>query len=348
LNAPPFDPRDQPPEATLAAAVAAGLPEIAARRLLAALLGGGVHDAPRWGREFQVPRRLSDRVGPMPRLALERVSVSGRDNFQKLLFRTADGLALETVLIPLHKPGAVSVCLSSQVGCAMGCIFCATARMTKRRNLATWEMIDQFLRAKAIVRDQGRRVTGAVFMGMGEPFLNYDRVMAAAELLRCPYGGAVAGKGITVSTVGLVPEIDRFTAEGRRFRLAISLGAATDAQRARLVPVAARTPVADVMAAARRHADARGGRVMLAYVCIRGENVSEADAQALAALVGDTPVRLDLIEVTDPTGRFEPPTLEELNAFRDALSRHLRQPVVRRYSGGADIQAACGTLAGGA
>jgi 23S rRNA (adenine2503-C2)-methyltransferase len=344
--APPFDPRDHPPEATVAAAVAAGLPEIAARRLLAALLGHGVHEPTRWGREFQVPRRLSDRVGPMPRLELERVAVSERDNFQKILFRTHDGLALETVLIPLHKPGAVSVCLSSQVGCAMGCVFCATARMSKRRNLATWEIIDQFLQAKERVRAQGRRVTGAVFMGMGEPFLNYDRVMAAAELLRCSYGAAVAGKGITISTVGLVPEIDRFTAEGRRFRLAISLGAATDEQRRRLVPVAARTPVAEVMAAARRHAAARGGRVMLAYVCIRGENVAEADAAALADLIGDTPVRLDLIEVTDPAGRFQPPALDELNRFRDALNRHLRQPVVRRYSGGADIQAACGTLAG--
>lgn len=346
MNLPDFDPRDQPPEATVAAAVEAGLPEIAARRLLAALLGHGVHDIARWGREFQVPRRLSDRVRPLNRLTLDRVAISETDRFEKMLFRTHDGLPLETVLIPLHKPGAVSVCLSSQVGCAMGCVFCATARMTQRRNLAAWEIIDQFLQAKERVRDQGRRVTGAVFMGMGEPFLNYDRVMAAAELLRCSYGGAVAGKGITVSTVGLIPEIDRFTREGRRFRLAISLGAPTDAQRARLVPVAARAPIADVMAAARRHAEARGGRVMLAYVCIRGENVSDDDAQALADLIGDTPVRLDLIEVTDPTGRFQPPTLDELNRFRDALNRTLRQPIVSRYSGGADIQAACGTLAG--
>ena len=144
-------------------------------------------------------------------------------------------------------------------------------------------------------------------MGMGEPFLNYDRVLAAAELLRCPYGGAIAAKAITISTVGLVPEIDRYTAEGHRFRLAISLGAATDAKRAELVPVAARTPVAEVMAAARRHALARRDRVMLAYVCISGENVGEDDARALGELIGDTPVRLDLIDVTDPTGRFQPP-----------------------------------------
>ena len=189
-------------------------------------------------------------------------------------------------------------------------------------------------------------MTGAVFMGMGEPFLNYDRVLAAAELLRCPFGGAVAAQAITISTVGLVPEIDRFTREGRRFRLAISFGAATDAKRGQLVPLAARTPVAEVMAAARRHALARRDRVMLAYVCIGGVNVDESDARSLADLIGDTAVRLDLIDVTDPTGRWHPPAPDEYRRFRDALARYLKQPVVRRYSGGADIDAACGTLAG--
>ena len=158
------------------------------------------------------------------------------------------------MLIPLHKPGAVSVCLSSQVGCAMGCVFCATARMTARRNLATWEIIDQWVQARDLARSQGRRVTGAVFMGMGEPFLNYDRVLAAAEALRAPSAARWRPRRSPISTVGLVPEIDRFTAEGHKFRLSISLGAATDAKRGRLVPIAARTPVAEVMAAARRHA----------------------------------------------------------------------------------------------
>src|SRR5262249_43080065 len=113
-----------------------------------------------------------------------------------------------------------------------------------------------------------------------------------------------------------------------------------------LVPIAARTPVAEVMAAARRHARDRRTRVMLSYVCISGVNVSEDDARALGELIGDTPVRLDIIDVTDPTGRFRPPGEEERQAFRDALTRDVGQPVVRRSSGGADIQAACGTLAG--
>ncbi|RUL88524.1 23S rRNA (adenine(2503)-C(2))-methyltransferase RlmN [Tautonia sociabilis] len=342
----PFDPRDRPIPELIARAEAVGAPAEAPRRLLSAILQHGEHDPAAWNRRFHVPRRLVADWPPLPRLALERVETSAADGFQKLLFRTADAMAVETVLIPLHKPGAVSVCLSSQVGCPMACAFCATARMESRRNLATWEIVDQWVQARDLARSQGRRVTGTVFMGMGEPFLNYDRVMRAGDLLRCPFGGALSAKAMTVSTVGLVPEIDRFTRERRTMRLSISLGAATDEKRAMLVPVASRTPVAEVMAAARRHAEARRQRVMLSYVCIDGLNVGEDDAEAIGRLVGDTPVRFDLIDVTDPTGRFRPPSAEALAAFRDALTRHLGQPVVRRYSGGADIQAACGTLAG--
>jgi 23S rRNA (adenine2503-C2)-methyltransferase len=341
-----WDPRNHAPEAFHAMAAEIDVAPRAVRRFLTAVIGKGIVDREVWGREFQVPRRLTDQVGNLPRLTIDRVVTSPTDGFQKLRFLTEDGLAVETVLIPLYKSGAASVCLSSQVGCVMGCTFCATARMPTRRNLATWEIIDQWVQARDLARSQGRRVTGAVFMGMGEPFLNYDRVIAAAELLRCPYAGQTAAGSITISTVGLVAEIDRFTTEGHRYRLAISLGAPTDSKRARLVPVAAKTPVADVMAAARRHALARQDRVMLAYVCIGGENVGEDDAHALGRLIGDTPVRLDLIDVTDPTGRYRPPTPDEMSLFRDALSRHVGQPVVRRYSGGKDIAAACGTLAG--
>lgn len=343
-----MDPRDARPGEFEAWAADRGCEAGVARRLLSAVFKEGVLDPSRWMAESQVPKRLARDVGPvpLPRLTPDGSVASPVDGFQKLRFLTADGLALETVLIPLHKEGAVSLCLSSQVGCAMGCTFCATARMKTRRNLRTWEIIDQFLQARAIVHGQGRRVTGVVFMGMGEPFLNYDNVLAAADLLRCSSAGCVAAKAITISTVGLVPEIDRYTREGHRYRLAVSLGAATDAKRKELVPVAARWPVADVVAAARRHALARRTRVTLAYVCIAGVNMDDDDARALGELIGDTPVRVDLIEVTDPTGRFKPPSADELKAFRDALTRHVGQPVVRRYSGGKDIQAACGTLAG--
>lgn len=341
-----IDPRDHTPDsfAELIRPLRVG-PEHS-RRLLSAIVARGIHDRSAWIRELQIPKRLVEAVGDLSRLGLEASVVSPRDNFQKLRFRTDDGLAVESVIIPLEKPGAVSICLSSQVGCVMACQFCATARMPQRRNLQTWEIVDQFIQARDLARRSGRRVTGAVFMGMGEPFLNYDRVISAAAVLRCPWGGSVGARSISISTVGLVSEIDRYTDEGHKFRLIISLGAATDAKRARLVPLAARTPVARVMASARRHALSRRERVTLAYVCIADENMEEDDARALGELIGDTPVRVDLIEVTDPTERFRSPSREELQKFRDALTRHVGQPIVRRYSGGKDIRAACGTLAG--
>ena len=307
-----IDPRNLAPEVFLRRALALGVGPELVRRLSSAIVARGVHDPVSWSRDYQIPKRLIEVIGNLSRLELEHSVVSGTDGFQKLRFRTHDRLAIETVLIPLHKPGAISICLSSQVGCVMGCQFCATARMPSRRSLETWEIIDQFIQARQLARKTGRRVTGAVFMGMGEPFLNYERVLAAAELLRCPFGASIAAKTITISTVGLVPEIDRYTDEGHKYRLAISLGAATDVKRARLVPLAARTPVAAVMAAARRHAQARRDRVTLAYVCISGVNMSQDDARALGELIGDTRVRLDLIEVTDYTGRFHPPSAEEL------------------------------------
>ncbi len=341
-----IDPRNYSPEEVEALLARVGATPTVSRRLLSLVVGRGIFDPATWMKDHQISRRICDEVGILPRLTLQTSYISPADGFQKLVFQTLDGLKIETVIIPLHKSGAVSLCLSSQVGCAMGCIYCATAKMAQRRNLATWEIIDQLIQAREIAQAQGRRVTGAVFMGMGEPFLNYERVLAAAELMRCPYGASIRGKAITISTVGLVPEIDRFTRESRKFRLSISLGAATDEKRARLVPVAGRTSIQEVIAAARRYAEDRRDRVMLAYVCVGGVNCGEEDARALGSLIGDMPVRLDLIDVTDPSGELTPPSDTELKNFRDHLTRHLGQPVVRRYSGGRDIAAACGMLAG--
>jgi 23S rRNA (adenine2503-C2)-methyltransferase len=341
-----IDPRDLSPDELIRRAGEASLTPRNVRRWLAQVIGEGNCDLSDLQRQGILPRRFLLHTGELPRLRLDKTVASPSSGFRKLVFRTVDELSLECVLIPLHKSGAVSLCLSSQIGCVMGCSFCATGRMAIRRDLESWEIVDQFIQARALVRETGGHVTGAVFMGMGEPFLNYDRVLAAAELFCFPVRGAISAKAITVSTAGLVPQIDRFTLENRPFRLSISLGGATDEKRRLLVPIAARTPVAEVMAAARRHGEAKRERVMLSYVCISGVNVSEADAKELADLIGGTQVRLDLIDVNDSSGRFLPPSPAELSSFRDALRRHVGQPVTRRYSGGLDIQAACGTLAG--
>jgi 23S rRNA (adenine2503-C2)-methyltransferase len=343
-RSPRLDPRDQSPAVFLERAGQHSLSPQNARRWLALVIGRGECGLAECGRRGILPQRFIEKTCELPRLRLEKQLISEASKFQKLVFRTADELPVECVLIPLRRPGAVSICLSSQIGCVMRCRYCSTGRMRAQRDLQTWEIMDQFIQAREIVRCGGGRVTGAVFMGMGEPFLNYDRVLAAAELLSFPIEAAISAKAITISTVGLVPQIEKFTSEDRHFRLSISLGAATDEKRALLMPLAARTPIAEIMNAARRHAQSRRTRVMLSYVCISGVNVSEDDARALGALIGDTPVRLDLIDVDDPTGRYLPPSPAELNRFRDALRRYVRQPVVRRYSGGSDIGAACGAL----
>ncbi|MCO6430091.1 MAG: radical SAM protein [Deltaproteobacteria bacterium] len=341
-----IDPRDLPPAALESACKKHGVSPREMRRLLASTLERGEMVPVDWTSRGIISAAKAALFDCSRCLKLAESAVSQIDGFQKLLFYTPDNLPVETVIIPLHKENCVSICLSSQVGCVMGCVFCATAKMAQRRNLRTWEIVEQFIKARQIARSQNKRVTGAVFMGMGEPFLNYDRVIAAAKLLCYPVSGAISAKAITISTVGLVPEIERFTIEKHPFRLSISLGGATDEKRAALVPVAARTPVNEVIKAARRYSESRRDRINLSYVCISGFNVSEQDAVELAALIGDLPVRLDLIDATDSRGQYQPPSESEMKFFRDALSKHLRQPVARRYSGGKDINAACGTLAG--
>jgi 23S rRNA (adenine2503-C2)-methyltransferase len=286
------------------------------------------------------------------------------DGFLKYLFKTPDGREIEAVRIPLPDPAAAralkerrragqagplealptakyTVCLSSQVGCALACDFCATGRLGGIRSLKTWEILAQL---RIIAREAEHPVRGVVFMGMGEPMLNYENVIRAARIMSDPAGPAIAAKAISISTAGVLPAIRRFTAEGHHYRLILSVGAPTSEERRRLMPIEDRWPLGEVMAAMRDHAAAHGQRVTLAYVVIGGVNATPAHARALGALIGDTPVKLNLIDVTDDTGRYRRATPEEPAAFRDALDE-LAVPVVRRYSGGSDIGAACGTLA---
>jgi len=263
------------------------------------------------------------------------------DGFRRYLFALPDGARVEAVRIPLYDTHHV-VCVSSQAGCALACAFCATGALGLARSLASWEIVRQVQRVKA---DSVRPVTGVVFMGQGEPFQNYEAVLDAAYALCDPSGGRIDARRISISTAGVVPMIRRYTAEGHKFRLCISLNAAIPEKRRALMPIERGFPLADLAAAVREHAALRG-RVTLEYVMISGVNVGEEDAVALGALFRDVPIRLNPIAVNDASGRFRPPDEAEWNRFRDALARELPgQPVVRRYSGGQDEHAACGMLA---
>ncbi|MGA2034018.1 MAG: radical SAM protein [Thermoguttaceae bacterium] len=282
----------------------------------------------------------------IPRLTLVDKAVSTEDSFAKYLFQGADAAQFETVRIPLmHRPQDPKyvVCVSCQVGCALGCAFCATGRLGPGRNLAAWEIVDQVVQVQA---DSAAPVRGVVFMGMGEPMLNYDRVISAAQILSEPCGLAIAGKAITISTAGVVPAIRRFTAQRQRYRLVVSLNAAEANQRRQLMPIEKTYPLAELMDALRAYHRVMRRRVILAWTMISGVNTRDEDARRLAELTRGLPIQLDLIDVNDPTGRFQPPSPAELSRFRDALTARLAMPVARRYSGGRDIHAACGMLAG--
>lgn len=265
------------------------------------------------------------------------------DGFVKLLLRSPDGALSEAVRIPLEKEGAFTVCLSSQVGCAMGCTFCATGRMGLKRQLQTWEIVAAF----CAVRDrlpEGARLTGAVFMGQGEPLHNYDAVIAAARTLSSPNGGRLRAENISISTVGLVPAIRRYTAEGHRYRLVVSLTSAISSRRTSLLPVTRRYDLPELADAIREYAANRGERVTLAWVLIGGLNDGEDEVEALRELLGDVPYKLNLIDVNSDAPEFTRTSPDGLARFRDAL-RSLGVPVVRRYSGGQNRDAACGMLA---
>ncbi len=317
----------------------AGISLADARRILAAVVGRG--ESPRAARN--VRREVLDRVEALatPGALRELDRADAADGFRRYLLAAPDGARLEAVRIPLFDTHHVA-CLSSQAGCAMDCAFCATGRLGLDRSLAAWEMVAQLLHLRA---DSTRPITGVVFMGQGEPFANYDAVLDAAYTLCDPAGARIDGRRISISTAGLVPQLRRYTAEGHKFRLCVSLNAATPEKRRALMPVEKAWPLDELMEAVREHAAARG-RVTLEYVMMAGVNTGEEDAEALGRLLRGLPVRLNLIPVNDASGRFRPPSDPEWQAFRDQLDRHLPgQPIVRRYSGGQDQHAACGMLA---
>src|SRR5438309_8398906 len=278
------------------------------------------------------------------------------DGFVKYLFDLEGGNRVEAVRIPIpcEAPGAdVSayagkekkyiVCVSSQAGCALACSFCATGALGFRRNLTAAEIVGQVI---AVRVEADRPVRGVVFMGMGEPFLNYENVIQAARILCHPAGGAIDAKSITISTAGIVPQIRRFTEEGHKFRLAVSLTHAVPSKRLPLMPIENVHPTGELVAALHDHAKARRTRVLVEYVLLGGVNDSPADARALASLLDRALIKIDVIDVNGRTGGFRRATCEARSAFLDVLAQ-ARMPFAIRYSGGQEVAAGCGQLAAG-
>jgi 23S rRNA (adenine2503-C2)-methyltransferase len=292
-------------------------------------------------------RLVADRLrahGRTTRLEIVDRRQSAVDPFVKYLFRAPDGQSFEAVRIPLEKP-RWSVCVSSQAGCALACGFCETGRLGFTRNLEAWEIVEQVLTVRREGKD--RPVTGVVFQGQGEPFQNYDNVLKAAALLRDPCGARIGGDRITISTVGLLPQIERYTDEGHPYRLILSLTSCFTEKRAALMPITRRYAIADLAVALRRHAAARRGPVHLAWVLMSGVNTGADEAIEMRRLFPDVAVRVSVIDVNDPSGQYAPASDAERGGFLSALAAQ-GIGFVRRYSGGPDIHAACGMLASSA
>jgi 23S rRNA (adenine2503-C2)-methyltransferase len=277
------------------------------------------------------------------------VRADGGDTVKYLVGLTG-GATVETVFMR-YADGRRSVCLSTQVGCGMGCTFCATGLAGLTRNLTPSEIVDQVL---MVQRLQGERVTNVVFMGMGEPLANFEATLRALRVLNAPWGAGIGMRHLTVSTVGLVPQIRALAQERLQVTLAVSLHAADDALRTRLVPINARWPVRDLVGASADYVRTTGRRISFEYVLLDGVNDAPAQAAALgdvlnaaAGAIDATPGQswhVNLIPWNPVYGvQYRRPSRERVDAFVGALT-HRGVPATVRLERGVEIDAACGQL----
>ncbi len=276
----------------------------------------------------------------LPRLEPSRIDRS-RDGTRKLLFLLDEATAVETVIIP--DPPRLTICISSQAGCAMGCGFCATARLGLLRQLSADEIVGQVLAARAQLEGE-ERITNLVFMGMGEPLHNFDEVVRAIGTLTAPWGMNLSPRRITVSTVGLVPQMRRLIGE-TKVNLAVSLTATTDALRSRLMPVNRRYALDELLRACRELPLPQRKRITFEYVLLAGVNDTPTDAARLVRLLHGIRCKVNLIPFNPfPGSGFAPPADDVVRAFRDRLDAAHVHASVRTHRG-RDVSAACGQLA---
>jgi 23S rRNA (adenine2503-C2)-methyltransferase len=268
---------------------------------------------------------------------------------RKTLFYLPDGKAVETVLMRYRHRR--TLCISTQAGCAMGCVFCATGQMGFQRNLTSGEIVEQVLYYAIHLRKNGNKVTNIVVMGMGEPFHNYDSTMAAIDRLNHPDGFNLGARRFTISTVGIVPAIKRFTTEKRQVNLAVSLHAVDDDLRSSMLPINRKYPVRELLSSCEEYVRKTGRRITFEWALIRGVNDSQGQAQELADKLqvfrrrGSTLCHVNIIPL-NPTRQYqgEPTSHQQALIFQDELERN-NIPCSIRLRRGIDIEAGCGQLA---
>jgi len=268
---------------------------------------------------------------------LKKTEQSG-EHTTKYLIQLADGKKVESVYIP--EQDRVTICLSSQVGCALDCDFCATGKMGFHRHLDAGEIFEQFRLVQGLSE---RDITNIVFMGMGEPFNNYEEVLRAADIFNHPMGPHISRKRITISTAGVIPKIARYIRERRPYKLAISLNAIRDDIRDKLMPLNRRWPLKSLLEAANQYATETGNRVTFEYVLIEGYSDSPEDAERLKRLLKPIRCKLNVIPFNEIGNIYRRPADQKIEAFLKAL-HPAPFPVTVRWSRGQDINAACGQL----
>ena len=264
------------------------------------------------------------------------------DGTRKLRYQLADPAVIESVLI--REPTRLTLCLSTQAGCRMGCAFCLTAQGGLRRHLRPAEIVDQIIQARKQLAP-GEQLTNLVFMGMGEPLDNYHHTVQALRIITHPDAVSVSPRRITVSTSGLVPAIRAFGAEGLRVNLAVSLNAPNDAIRSRLMPINRRWPISELLAACREYPLPPGRRITFEYVLLAGINDHPAHAEQVARLLSGLRCKVNLIPFNEfPGAAFQRPSPQTVQRFQAILRQRYFTATVRE-SRGREIGAACGQLA---
>ena len=288
-----------------------------------------------------LPISLREKLKENTILAIPKIiekNISGVSPTIKYLHLLEDNKYIETVFIP--KGTRTTICISSQSGCALACDFCATGKMGFKRNLSTGEIVGQIL---SVIKDTGKVITNIVVMGMGEPFLNYEQVIKAVAIISDENGLAIAPRRITISTIGIIPMIKRFTDEGIKAKLAISLNATEDRLRNTLMPGIKKYPIRDLIDSIHYYTKKTHKRVTFEYVLLSGINDSIETAETLAKLLLNIKCKINLIPFNSTGNKYERPSNETIDSFFRTLRKFDIQVNIR-WSDGEDINAACGQL----
>lgn len=296
-----------------------------------------------WSGITTFPLSLREKLKEKYPLKIQAKTFTSRDKRTvKAVINLKDNLKIETVLMR-HKNKRNTVCVSSQVGCPLGCVFCATGKSGFKRNLEVFEIVEQVLFFARYLKKDKQKITNIVFMGMGEPFLNYDNVLDAIKVLNDKEGFNLGARRFSISTVGIIEGIKKLAEEKLEVNLAISLHAPDDTLRSKIIPINRKYPLSKVLKAIEEYIKKTRRRVMFEYIMIKGLNDSDEHAKKLAELMKKRELSFVNLISYNPTGVFKPSPNIRIKEFKDILEKE-RIAVTQRYRFGQDVKGACGQL----